>query len=119
MKSESHHPELNESLSAALVKFFARAERQFGKAIKTYRFHNEERCPGCGRRIDFMKVNGENAMSVNGFLYRERGVLISYLLCDRCARQIQHDARENPGVETTLHDTIEQTLIKAYLRTLN
>lgn len=111
--------DINESLNAALAKFFAQAEMQFGKAIKVYRFHDEESCPGCGRRVDFMKVKGEKAMSINGFMYRERGVLIGYLLCSRCAKQIFREAKKNPGIETPLHATVEQNLIRAYLRTLN
>ncbi|MCB8942413.1 MAG: hypothetical protein H6658_01430 [Ardenticatenaceae bacterium] len=119
MKHNPDHSNLDESLNAALAQFFAQAEMQFGKAVKVYRFHDEESCPGCGRPIDLMKIKGENAMSINGFMYRERGVLIGYLLCSRCAKQVFRDAKKNPGVETALHDTIEQNLIKAYLRTLN
>ena len=111
--------DISESLNTAIAQFFAQAEIQFGKAIKTYRFHDEERCPGCGRLIDLMKYKGANAMSINGFMYRPRGVLIGYLLCGRCAKQIFREAKKNPGVETDLHATVEQTLTQAYLRTLN
>ena len=111
--------DISENLHTAIAQFFAQAEMQFGKAIKVFRFHEEESCPGCGRPIDLMKYKGENAMSINGFMYRERGVLIGYLLCGRCATQIFKDAKKKPGVETNLHATVEQNLIKAYLRTLN
>ena len=119
MKRAAHNPNFSASLNAALAKFFAQTEKQFGKAIKVYRFHDEKSCPGCGRPVDFMKIKGENAMSINGFIYRQRGVLIAYLLCSRCAQQVMRDAKKSPGVETALHDTIEQNLIRAYLRTLN
>jgi hypothetical protein len=108
-----------ERLNAALAKLFAQAQMQFGKAIKTYRFHDEETCPGCGRKVDLMQVKGENALSLNAFIYRERGVLIGYLLCSRCAKQVFRDNKRHPGQETSLHSTIEQNLVKAYLRSLN
>lgn len=110
---------VDESLNAALAQLFAQAQMQFGNAIKTYRFHDEEKCPGCGRKVDYMKVKGENALSLNAFIYRERGVLIGYLLCSRCAKQVFRDNKRNPGQETALHDKIEQNLVQAYLRTLN
>ena len=119
MKRETNNTHIDESLNAALAQMFAQAQMQFGKAIKAYRFHDDETCPGCGRRVDFMKVKGKNALSLNAFIYRERGVLIGYLLCGRCAKQVFRDNKRNPGQETSLHDTIEQNLIKAYLRTLN
>jgi hypothetical protein len=101
------------------MQLFAQAQMQFGKAIKTYRFHDEETCPGCGRRINLSKANGEDVLSLNAFIYRERGVLIGYLLCSRCAKQVFRDNKRNPGQETSLHNTIEANLVIAYLRTLN
>jgi hypothetical protein len=111
--------DIDESLNAMLAQMFAQAQMQFGRAIKAYRFHDEETCPGCGRKVDYMKVKGKNALSLNAFIYREQGVLIGYLLCGRCARQVFRDNKRNPGQETSLHAAIEQKLIKAYHRSLN
>lgn len=34
-----------DSLNAAMAQLFAQTQMQFGNAIKTYRFHDEEKCP--------------------------------------------------------------------------
>jgi len=53
-------------------------------------------------------------LTINGFIYRERGVLIGYVLCSRCATKIFEASRRAPGRPTARHATIEANLRKAY-----
>jgi hypothetical protein len=100
---------------ALLAELFTRAKAQFGAAVKSYWFYGGDTCPGCGsRQIEPLKHKGKDALSLNAFIYRERGVLIGYLLCRQCAKDIFRAARKNPYQQTPLHTTIEQNLIKAY-----
>jgi len=105
---------VSEEANAALAHLFAQARAQFGKAIKGFWFYEPDPCPGCGRAIDALKVKGQDALSLNAFIYRERGILIGYVLCSGCAKQIFKAGKTNPGKQTTLHTTIEANLIKAY-----
>lgn len=61
-----------------------------------------------------MKHQGQRALSLNAFIYRERGILIGYTLCSRCAKQVLQATKQTP-----LHTTIEANLIKAYLQHLH
>ena len=61
-----------------------------------------------------MKIKGKDALSLNVFIYRPRGVLIGYFLCQRCATHIFNEAQKNPYEQTPLHTDIEQNLIAAY-----
>ena len=109
-------------LNNALAQMFQQAQAQFGDAVKAHWFHGSEICPGCGREVDAMTYKGENALSLNAFIYREQGVLIGYLLCGRCAGKIMRDAEKNPYQQTALHSKIEENLTEAYkqyLRTLD
>ncbi|WP_423224351.1 hypothetical protein [Candidatus Amarolinea aalborgensis] len=103
---------------AALAKMFAIAKAQFGSAVKSQWFYVGDGCPGCGRAVGAVKYKGEDTLSLNAFIYRPRGVLIGYLLCERCARQMLAAGQRKPAVQTPLHATIEQTLIQAYQRYL-
>lgn len=109
---------VSEEANAALAQLFTQARAQFGKAIKGFWFYEPDPCPGCGRAIDALKVKGQDALSLNAFIYRERGILIGYVLCSGCAKQIFKAGKANPGKQTTLHTTIEANLIKAYHRHL-
>lgn len=93
---------------------FQQAQAQFGDAVKSHWFNRSEICPGCGDEVDAMKFKGKDALSLNAFIYRERGVLIGYLLCGRCAGKIMGDAQKNPYKETALHSKIEKNLTEAY-----
>lgn len=109
-------------LQQLLAQMFQQAKTQFGSAVKSHWFHDSEICPGCGRNVDALKYEGGDALSLNAFIYRERGILIGYLLCGRCAGKIMEDAKKNPYKQTDLHSNIEKNLIKAYkqyLRTLD
>ena len=49
------------------------------------------------------------------FMYRERGVLIGYLLCGLCAQDIFKTSKKR---QTSMHDNIERNLISAYQKHL-
>ena len=104
----------NEYAEATLAQYFLQAQAQFGDAVKAHWFYDGDACPGCGGVIDAMQIEGEEAISLNGFIYRKRGVLIGYVLCSRCATQIFEAAKRNPGRQTARHATIEANLSKAY-----
>ena len=99
---------------------FTRAKAQFGDAVKSYWFYAEEFCPGClARPIGVIKMKGENAVSMNAFIYRARGVLIGYFLCEVCANFVFKEVEKNPKTQTTpLHVDIEMNLIAAYQKYL-
>jgi len=99
-----------------LAQMFLQTHEQFGDAIKSFWFYESDPCPGCRRKVDFLKVKGRDALSLNVFIYRKRGVLIGYFLCSRCAKQVFQDAKRNPGQETACHTAIELNLINAYHR---
>ena len=96
-----------------LEPLFRQAQMQFGSAIKSKWFHDGDGCPGCGREIDGMKFKGKNAVSLNAFIFREHGVLIAYLLCGKCARQVIKASETTP-----LHLKIEGNLKRAFLKHL-
>jgi hypothetical protein len=91
------------------------AKAQFGDAIKSFWFYDGDFCPGClVRPIDKIKFRGKDALAINAFIYRPRGVLIGYLLCETCANFIFKAAEKNPYKQTPLHADIEQNLTAAY-----
>ena len=102
-----------------LIQMFAQMHARFGNAIKAYWFYDKDPCPGCGRKVDAMRHKGHDAISLNSYIYRKRGVLIGYFLCGRCANEIHRSARRRPGVQIARHDTIEATLDKAYEAHMN
>ncbi|HIC88372.1 MAG TPA: hypothetical protein EYP04_03090 [Anaerolineae bacterium] len=108
----------SENMEAVLEQLFLQARSRFGSATKSYWFHESDACPGCGHRIDALKIKGQDALSLNVFIYQEHHVLIGYLLCSRCAAKVFRAAERNPGQQTPLHATIETNLIKAYHRHL-
>ena len=68
------------------------------------------------RPVGEMTYNKKRALSINAFMYRERGVLIAYLLCGECAQEI---ISKQPKEPTSMHKAIEDNLASAYLRYLN
>ena len=102
-----------------LITLFLQARAQFGDAIKSYWFHDSDNCPSCGYKVDIFKMKGKDSLSMNTFIYRQRGVLIGYFLCGRCAHKVFRDAKRNPGVQTSVHDAIERNLIAAYQKHMN
>ena len=109
----------NQTLEGLMDQLFSQARMQFGDAIQGYWFHESQRCPGCTRSVDAGKQGRSQLVSLNAFIYRERGVLIGYLLCGRCAHKIMRAAQKRPGVQTSLHGQIERTLIRAYQQHVN
>ena len=107
-----------DSIDNLLAEMFRLSKARFGNAIKGYWFCDEEVCPGCGRPIDLLKVKGQNAISLNTFIYRKTGILIGYLLCKRCAKQIFRAAEKNEYQKPSLHTTIDKNLVAAYQRYL-
>ena len=103
----------NHEAMQMLEMLFTQAKMQFGTAIKSRWFHDLDPCPGCGKKIGAMKWKGEDAMSLNAFIFRENGVLIGYLLCGKCGKKVINAKQDLP-----LHAKIEETLKKAYLRHL-
>jgi len=93
---------------------------QFGNAVKSFWFYEGDRCPCCGKinRLDEM-TERERRVSLNGFMYRARGVLIGYVLCMPCATAVMAACQEKTARltgTTSLHQKIEQNLILAYQR---
>ncbi|HEX9387022.1 MAG TPA: hypothetical protein VF918_11940 [Anaerolineales bacterium] len=98
-----------------LGKLYTQAKAQFGNAIKSFWFYDGDLCPACmARPIGVVKFKGKDALAINAFIYRERGVLIGYFLCETCAKYIFKEAQKNPYKQTPLHADIEQNLIAAY-----
>ena len=109
--ADNSKPEADRILSI----MFTQAKAQFGDAVKSFWFYEGELCPGClARPIGVIKIKGENAVAINGFMYRPRGVLIGYFLCDTCANYIFKEAAKNPYKQTPLHADIERNLAEAY-----
>ena len=110
----------NAEADRLLNLLFTQAKAQFGDAVKSHWFYPDEFCPGCLMRpIGVIKMKGENALSMNAFIYRSRGVLIGYFLCEVCANAIFNEVEKNPKIQTTpLHADIEMNLIAAYQKYL-
>jgi hypothetical protein len=106
-------PDDDEALAAQIIEMMmSYGQAQFGDAAKAYWVYADELCPGCRKRpIDAMKYKGKEGLAINSFIYRERGVLIGYLLCSQCAKGI-YEATPRPDDE--LHQSIERNLIAAY-----
>lgn len=123
-RSHRHNSSADETRTAAdalLKAMFEQGQAQFGDAIKSFWFYDDEFCPGCALRpIDTMKIKGKEAVAINGFMYRERGVLIGYFLCGTCATFIFEEVRKNPSLrETPLHANLERNLIAGYHKHLS
>lgn len=94
---------------------YEQARRQFGKAIKSFCFYDADLCPGCAERPGGpIKFKGKDALAINAFIYRVRGVLIGYFLCESCAKYIFKEAQKHPYRRTTKHADIERNLSAAY-----
>ena len=101
----------NKEISDLMDDLYEMAKLQFGDVVKARWFHKEDACPGCGKKINAMKYKSQSAMSVNTFIYRDRGVLIVYLLCGKCGKQVIKATENLP-----LHAEIEKNLKSSYLR---
>ncbi len=106
----------NQQAEAMLAQMFTMAKAQFGNAVKSSWFHAGDACPGCGRPVGAIRHKGKQAISLNAFIHRKPGVLIGYLLCNRCVAVVMEAGKKFPPAETPLHATIETNLITAYER---
>jgi hypothetical protein len=107
--------ENREVIDEILGNLYKQAKAQFGNAIKSFWFYDGDLCPACAERpIGVVKFKGKDALAINAFIYRERGVLIRYFLCESCAKYIFKEAQKNPYKQTTLHTDIERNLTAAY-----
>lgn len=119
-KRHNHQDDSKSEAEKILEMMYAQGKAQFGNAVKSFWFYDGELCPGCmARPIDKMKYKGKDALSINGFMYRPRGVLIGYFLCDTCANYIFKESEKNPFKQTPLHADIERNLADAYLKYLS
>lgn len=118
MRSRRHNKSADDTKTAAdelLNILFTQAKAQFGDAVKSFWFYEGDLCPGCmASPIGKIKFRGEDALAINAFIYRERGVLIGYFLCESCAKFIFKEAQKNPYKQTPLHADIERNLTTAY-----
>lgn len=120
MKSRSHRRGANsdkgKSAAEDLMKMlYMQAKARFGPAVQSFWFHDGDLCPGCGiRPIGAIQFKGKEALAINSFIYRARGVLIGYFLCGTCAAYIFAEAEKHPYTQTPLHADIERNLIEAY-----
>jgi hypothetical protein len=110
---------IEDQIEQAMIQMFAQMRTRFGRAVKGHWFYDSEACPGCGRKVSPMRHKGKDALSLNAYIYRKRGILIGYILCGRCATEIHRAARRNPGVQIAVHDIIETTLGNAYEAHMN
>ncbi|HLA05832.1 MAG TPA: hypothetical protein VJ022_00190 [Anaerolineales bacterium] len=121
-RSNWHNNPADDSKAAAdqlLNTLFKQAKAQFGDAVKSFWFYDGDLCPACmARPIGVVKFKGKNALAINAFIYRERGVLIGYFLCEICAKFIFKEAQRNPYKQTPLHTDIERNLTAAYQKHL-
>ena len=98
----------------------AQGKAQFGDAVKSFWFYDGDFCPAClARPIGVIKMKGKDALAINAFIYRARGVLVGYFLCETCANFIFKEAEKNPYQQTSLHTEIEMNLINAYHKHLS
>ncbi len=110
-------PDESEAFAAQIIELMmAYGQTHFGDAVKAYWVYTDDLCPGCRKRqIDATKYKGKEGLAINSFIYRERGVLIGYLLCGQCAKGIYE---ATPRSDDDLHRNIERNLIAAYHRYL-
>ena len=107
--------ENSDATEGIMNTLFTQAKTQFGNAIKSFWFYDGDLCPSClHHEIGTVKFKGQDAMSINAFIYRQRGVLIGYFLCETCALHIFEEAEKKPYQQTPMHSMIEQNLIAAY-----
>lgn len=101
-----------------LEQLYEMGRMQFGSAIKSRWLYDRDPCPGCGRKIDAVKIKKKRALSLNAFIFREHSVLIAYMLCGKCASYIIEISKTNPTGTTPLHEEIEKNLKQAYTQGL-
>lgn len=124
MKPKSNRDHNKTAIDEILFAMYQQARAQYGEVIQSFWFHESDICPCCNLRpIGEIRYKGEKSISLNAFIYRQRGVMIGYFLCETCAKQILRAAQKHPYTQTSLHTAIEKNLIAAFTtvhpRTLN
>lgn len=111
----------NSTTAEGVLKLmYEQGKAQFGNAMKGFWVYDGDLCPACLQNsAGEVNFQGEKALSINGFMYRERGNLIGYFLCEICSLFIHENAKKNPYKETPLHTKIETNLKEAYQRYLS
>jgi hypothetical protein len=111
-KPDGTHPTAVEDI---LKMMYMQGKAQFGEAVKGFWLYDGDLCPACLQNpIDVVHFKGKEVLSINGFMYRERGILIGYFLCEICTLFIHEQAQKHPYQETPLHAKIEANLRDAY-----
>ena len=113
-----HYERKRLTRTAAMAGLLAQAKKSSGTPSRFSGSTTAILVPGCGFSVDVMQHKGQNALSLNTFIYRPRGMFIGYFLCSLRAQQIFKAAERNPGVQIPLHGVIERNLITAYQRYL-
>jgi hypothetical protein len=118
---QSKTSDANSSAAENVLKaMYAQGKAQFGSAMKGFWLYTDDLCPACLKNsAGVVNFQGEKALSINGFMYRERGILIAYFLCEICTLFIHEHAQKHPHQETPLHTKIETNLKEAYQRHLS
>jgi hypothetical protein len=113
--------EANANTAEGVLKLmYEQGKAQFGSAMKGFWLYDDDLCPACLKNsAGEVNFQGEKALSINGFMYRERGILIGYFLCEICTLFIHEHAQKHPYQETPLHTKIETNLKEAYQRHLS
>lgn len=110
----------NTAINDIMKMMYEQGKTQFGSAVKSFWFYDNEICPACLQNsINVVNFKGREGLAINGFMYRERGVLIGYFLCEMCALFIHDHAQKHPYQQTPLHTKIETNLKEAYHRHLS
>ncbi|MDP1548103.1 MAG: hypothetical protein Q8L87_18990 [Anaerolineales bacterium] len=111
----------NSTTAEGVLKLmYEQGKAQFGSAMKGFWLYTDDLCPACLKNsAGEVNFQGEKALSINGFMYRERGILIGYFLCEICTLFIHEHAQKHPYQETPLHTKIETNLKEAYQRHLS
>lgn len=110
----------NRASKDILQIMYAQGKAQFGDAMKGFWLYDGDLCPACLQNpIGVVNFKGKETLSLNGFMYRERGILIGYFLCEACTLFIHEHAQKHPYQETPLHAKIEANLKGAYRRYLS
>lgn len=111
---------VHEAYFEAMNAMFEQAKAHFGSAVKSFWFYEGVTCPACLKNeIGTVNFKGKEALGLNAFMYRKRGVLIGYFLCDTCTNYIHAQSQINPYKQTALHTDIERNLEEAYLKHLS
>lgn len=109
----------NAAVDDIMKMMYEQGKVQFGSAVKSFWFYGADLCPACQQNsAGVVNFKGREGLAINGFMYRERGVLIGYFLCEMCALFIHEHAQKHPYQETPLHTKIETNLKEAHQRYL-